>query len=135
MKAKECIGCGGACWARNTVTPRCKKCYEQHDRVGKLPKELYKREWNLKKNYGIDLGGFDILWIAFEGKCGICAVDLTLPESQLGQQLSSVCVDHDHKTGNIRGLLCNGCNKGIGLLKDDKELLLKAYKWVGGSNE
>ncbi|MCZ2397864.1 MAG: endonuclease VII domain-containing protein [Chitinophagales bacterium] len=39
-------------------------------------------------------------------------------------------VDHDHKTGNLQGLLCNGCNKGLGLFKDNPEILNKAKEYL-----
>jgi len=44
-------------------------------------------------------------------------------------------VDHCHKTGKIRGLLCNTCNQGLGLLKDDKDLLTKAISYLEVGNE
>lgn len=47
-----------------------------------------------------------------EGQCTICGND--------GPRL---CVDHDHKRGVVRGLLCMNCNQGIGKFKDDPELL------------
>lgn len=47
-----------------------------------------------------------------------------------GQPLDSVAIDHDHVTGNIRGLLCNGCNKGLGLFKDDVNILQKAKEYL-----
>jgi hypothetical protein len=43
-----------------------------------------------------------------------------------------LAVDHDHKTGAPRGLLCHTCNAGIGHLHDDPELILKAYYYVTG---
>jgi hypothetical protein len=42
-------------------------------------------------------------------------------------------VDHDHKIGKVRGLLCDQCNKGLGHFKDSKETLLKAIKYLGGN--
>lgn len=41
-----------------------------------------------------------------------------------------LCVDHDHKTGKIRGLLCDLCNKGLGFFKDDCNLLKNAVEYI-----
>jgi len=43
-----------------------------------------------------------------------------------------ICIDHCHKTGDVRGVLCNNCNLGIGLFKDNVERLRKAIKYLGG---
>lgn len=42
----------------------------------------------------------------------------------------SLAVDHDHATGAIRGILCSGCNTGLGLLRDSRELLLRAADYL-----
>ena len=42
----------------------------------------------------------------------------------------NLCTDHNHKTGFIRGRLCNSCNVGIGCFKDSSELLLKARNFI-----
>lgn len=56
------------------------------------------------------------------GVCAICG-----ETNASGRDLS---VDHDHETGEIRQLLCSNCNTGIGLLKDNPELLIKASAYL-----
>lgn len=41
-----------------------------------------------------------------------------------------LCIDHNHETGKIRGLLCDNCNKGIGLLREDSYILEKAKRYL-----
>jgi len=41
-----------------------------------------------------------------------------------------LCIDHHHASNKIRGLLCNQCNRGIGLLKDSQGLLLNAFQYL-----
>ncbi len=73
---------------------------------------------------------FWVYWIAFRGKCGICSKDMAHTTSGRGQNLDTVCVDHDHKTGKVRGLLCSACNKGLGLFSDSIENLEKAKRYL-----
>lgn len=54
-----------------------------------------------------------------DGRCAIC-----------GSQGVKLCIDHCHKTGKIRGLLCNYCNTAIGSLFDDPEIMKKAIEYV-----
>lgn len=135
---RKCIDCSGRCYPKyETAEPRCHPCsikYRAEKSKFKSRKE-YARDWTLRKKYDIDLQGFDVLWYAFKGKCGICERDLTLPEGKMGQKPSSACIDHDHKTGNIRGLLCNSCNKALGLFQDSFEICSKALNWLGGKHE
>lgn len=57
-----------------------------------------------------------------QGKCAICG---EIPKSERGLH-----VDHCHTTGAVRGLLCHGCNTGIGALKEDAEILSNAIKYL-----
>lgn len=83
-------------------------------------------ERNLWKNYKMTAAEFNDLWKSQNGKCGICEVDL-LPR---GRQNNSVAVDHNHKTGAVRGLLCHACNRAIGLFKDNPKILQSAAKYL-----
>ena len=57
------------------------------------------------------------------GLCDMCGK----PPDGRGNELS---IDHCHETGVFRGMLCNRCNKGIGLLMDDPELLRRAADYI-----
>lgn len=89
-----------------------------------------KRDSHLKRKYDISLEEFNFLWEIFRGRCGICNREMRRPELRRGQALDVVAVDHCHHTGNLRGLLCNACNKGLGLFRDNPVILGKAKEWV-----
>ena len=81
----------------------------------------YRWFYNLKTKYGLTIDDYEELYRKQKGKCAICG---TAERSRRNQRL---CVDHDHKTGKIRGLLCDNCNRGIGLLK---EAVFKAFQYL-----
>jgi hypothetical protein len=62
--------------------------------------------------------------IAQKGCCAICGIDKPTGKWKI------FAVDHNHKTGQVRELLCNECNRGIGYLKDSAELLQKAVDYI-----
>lgn len=75
-----------------------------------------------ERTYGLLPGGYKQLLDAQNGTCMICG---TLPSS--GKPLN---VDHDHKTGKIRGLLCTACNHGLGCFEDDIMIMAKAIHYL-----
>jgi hypothetical protein len=85
-------------------------------------KEIVRRSF-LKKSYNLSLEEYKIL---FEKQKGICAICLKA-QSPSTRQLA---VDHDHKTGQIRGLLCTSCNLLLGNAADSKTVLLSAIKYL-----
>ena len=84
------------------------------------------RKRHLKKHYSMTPECFNKMWDAQNGKCAICNCDM-LPR---GRFKASACVDHNHKTNEIRGLLCRGCNHGIGNLKDSPLVLQNAINYL-----
>lgn len=85
--------------------------------------EISRRSWLLKQ-YNITLEEYNALNTTQNGLCAICF------ESEIYYRNKVLCVDHDHKTGEIRGLLCNRCNRALGLLKEEKQILLNAIKYL-----
>jgi hypothetical protein len=65
-------------------------------------------------------------------QCEICGTRSSEVDcSVTGQSKTrSLCIDHDHKTGKLRGVLCVNCNSGLGHFKDDTGLLEKAISYL-----
>lgn len=82
------------------------------------------RNYALKRNFGLTQEDYDLLFKSQMGQCKICGV----PQSQLSKPLY---VDHCHKTKRIRGLLCRDCNAGLGLFKDNPNILKVATEYLG----
>ena len=83
------------------------------------------RERSLLVYYGITLAEYTAMLDAQSGRCKICN---SLPGKR------SLCVDHCHTTGKIRGLLCDSCNRGLGLMKDSAQILFSAIGYLEDNN-
>jgi hypothetical protein len=81
------------------------------------------KDTQLFRLYGITLNQFNYLVKLQDDKCAICGT--ANPGTRKNWN-----VDHDHNTGKVRGLLCWSCNSGIGKLKDDPTLLVKAATYL-----
>lgn len=76
--------------------------------------------WHLERKYGLTVAEKKKLVEKQKGRCAIC-------EGKFGMKLA---VDHDHKTGEVRGLLCNNCNRGIGHLQENVDTLKNAIDYL-----
>jgi len=107
MGAKVCISCGRS-QNKNNDTPE------------------KARNRNLKRKYGISQEDYKRLLLEQDNSCYICgAIDPGGPP-----QANHFCVDHCHRHGHIRRLLCNSCNSGLGFFKDNPALLRKAAEYL-----
>jgi hypothetical protein len=77
------------------------------------------RKHRVTEKYGISGAEFDALVEKQQGCCAIC-----------DEEASPLCVDHDHVTKEVRGLLCSSCNKGIGFLRDNPARLWRAAEYL-----
>jgi hypothetical protein len=88
-----------------------------------------KRKANLAKHYGLTVADYDALLKRQGGVCAICGKDEPNAHGRTGKQFR-LAVDHCHDTGQVRGLLCQKCNRAIGLLGDDPVLMRKAISYL-----
>ena len=82
------------------------------------------RRHRYKKIYGLTVEQYDSLLARQHGQCAICGT--STPRGRYNKWH----IDHDHVTNEIRGILCNKCNAGLGFFKDDAELLRAALKYL-----
>lgn len=99
-----------------------KKNRAYHRQYDKKWREKYphkRRESYLKRTYKMPLAEYNLIRTIQENRCAICL-----------EKSERLVVDHDHKTNNVRSLLCTTCNAGLGQFKDNIELLAKAIAYL-----
>ncbi len=105
---------------KKKYTSWCKDCLKVHrDKYAKRARVVRRcRMFNITE-YELNE-----LYRIHDSKCAICGI------RECDTKKGSLCVDHDHKSGKVRGLLCDDCNVGIGRLKDSTENLNNAIKYL-----
>jgi hypothetical protein len=84
------------------------------------------KESHLLRKYKIDFKDYEDLFDFQGGLCPICGHILSFEE----KGLESPCLDHDHLTGEVRGIIHSRCNLALGFLKDDVEALKRAIFYL-----
>lgn len=100
------------------ATHREQRRQYSEDRYARHP-ERY-RALQLKNDYGLTVNEFEAMRVAQGNACAICREPFT----------GTPHVDHDHATGAVRGLLCHGCNVGLGRFRDDPGRLESAAVYL-----
>lgn len=136
----RCIPClsmkGKKYWADNKhrLKEKRRQYYQDHKEVILKKDKEYKlkhqekrylsnRRGELRRYYGISLEQYKEMWASQEGKCLICLRhEDTLPKR--------LCVDHNHNTGKVRGLLCIRCNLAIGLLAESTDVFQRCVGYL-----
>lgn len=109
--------------------PRCRDCRKQD--TARAPKDPQRtRNHGLVRLYGITATEYEELHAAQAGVCAICKEPETLTRNGV---LRNLCVDHDHITGQVRGLLCASCNLAVGKFKDKPDLMLSAADYLAAA--
>jgi hypothetical protein len=111
------------------LAPRCKWCRSDtrksnDGRDSRLIKDRY-----LKWKYGISLDEYEAIKDSQGGVCAVCGNG----QGQDGRKYLDV--DHCHRTGKVRGLLCSHCNRALGLLSEDQSRIRKLADYIQGHHE
>jgi len=116
---RKCLSVQSTNWAKNNREKA--RIIEQKTRA----KHPFTRvNAKFKARYGITLAEYEKMSIRQQDKCLIC------DKHKSANKNGKLFVDHCHSTMKVRGLLCDDCNKGIGLFRDDPSLMLKAMEYL-----
>jgi len=116
MTSGRAKSCGCQQYPKGKLSPNYKH--------GRSQTKEYDLELHMKRAYGLDFKDYEKMLEAQNGVCAICS---SPPPNNRKTRLA---IDHCHKTGKVRGLLCDKCNRSIGLLKDDVNILTKAIEYL-----
>lgn len=104
--------------------------YAEYNKVYKKQYQLDNKEKTHRdhrkyscKQFGITVEDYNEMFEKQEGKCAICGKHQT-------ELKKALAIDHSHKTGKVRGLLCGNCNIGIGNLQDDPYVITRALEYL-----
>lgn len=113
------------CYNCRKKISKAKRATNSHKQNRKLTRKRYarkERDYLLKSRYGITADQFDAIFLSQNNTCALCTSDKS--------DGKNFVVDHCHKTGNIRGILCSYCNRALGMFKDDPETLKQAIRYL-----
>lgn len=101
------------------VEPMCKECRlrKRREYNRKYPERI--RDTDLKAKYGMTIEDYNTMHARQDGRCAIC-----------GTSEEKLVVDHNHKTGQVRELLCHLCNAMIGCAREDIAILTSAVAYL-----
>jgi len=120
---KDCSKCGDdVCYLLGKYfhkTPLCKKCYNMESKL---------------KTYKITEDDYNNMLQRQNGFCALCQKETVGYIDKYTKKGKPLVIDHCHKTGGVRGLLCSKCNNGLGMFKDDIMILYKAIEYINDYN-
>lgn len=108
-------------WMAPLPTPAAASLKEYH--------AAYGREWNVRTKFGITGAEYERMFNEQDGKCAICCQPETAVDPRNGRP-KALAVDHDHKTGEVRGLLDVRCNRILGYARDSVEILRASIAYL-----
>lgn len=127
MIERECRSCGDTYEAPNSKSSRlCRPCRSKDTMQRRRDNWPQHKSTRLMYKYGIDWDTYTQMGEAQDWKCACCSA----PSSTDKHGYPVLCVDHNHTSGAVRGLLCDFCNKAIGLMKESPDILQNAISYL-----
>ena len=102
----------------------CKECTKTRIKQNYRENPDIEKNRHLKRNYNMTLDDYNILLEEQNSCCAICGTD------KPGGWGKAFAVDHDHKTGKVRGLLCKSCNIALGEVDDSLTTLKRMIEYL-----
>lgn len=110
----------------------CRKCDNERTREYRRnnleKRKIAERKADIKK-YGLTLEDLEKMLQDQDNKCAICGQEIFLYGASVDKN-KIAHVDHNHETGEVRGLLCDKCNRGLGYFRDNTDYLLSAISYL-----
>lgn len=111
---------------KDGLADKCRQCKVEYERDRHFASQgVPRRRRMLAVKFGMTLEEYEALFEKQDGLCAICGTS-----EPGGRFKSHLSVDHDHRTGRVRGLLCGPCNTALGLVKDDPARLRAAANYL-----
>jgi hypothetical protein len=111
--------------SRNDISDNAKKLLLESESL----KTIARHAVCIKHKYGITAEDYLNILETQGNVCAICKNKETAIDKH-SKRVKNLAVDHNHKTGKVRGLLCSACNRGIGYFKEDKRSLYEAIEYL-----
>ncbi len=123
--------CKECCSKRSRECEEIRAGGDETMRLRQISKKSTKHRLRVK--YGMSLDEMHSMLTDQNFKCKICEYPISEYVGRGGDRNSVACVDHNHETGVVRGILCHRCNAALGLLRDDIDVInrLKNYLLLG----
>lgn len=130
METKTCFTCGEEKPTDDFYANRrnCKACIRESQRRFRYSTPGYNHSRNLKRRYGISVDEYQTLIANQNFACPICEVEIPDTLEYKGRRPS--VVDHNHETGDVRGILCSKCNLVLGHARESTDILYKAIVYL-----
>ena len=122
---KQCSKCRKRKW--NSEFNKDKNCSDGLFTQCKECRNISGRKYDLKSRYKITEKDYELMLKSQNRICLICDQPETV---KLNGDIRQLCVDHNHRTGKVRGLLCSSCNVMLGKAKDDPKILQKGANYI-----
>lgn len=103
----------------------CKQCWSDRSNTWNKENRDRVRDRTLRSKFGITLEQYNTMLTAQGGVCAICRT--------LNKDRKNLAVDHDHRTGKVRSLLCGNCNRGLGNFQDCPAILQRAMDYLNAA--
>ena len=127
MIERECRSCGDIYEAPNSKSSRlCRPCRLKDTMQRRRDNWPQHKSTRLMYKYGIDWDEYTRMGEAQDWKCACCSAPASIDK----HGYPVLCVDHNHTSNSVRGLLCDFCNKAIGLMKESPSILRNAISYL-----